>query len=149
MFKRSFSYNVAIIYKSVESIHKNLSLSKFRKTLKNLLLANTSCFYSNQLSLVRKKFLCYEEDQKLVENFNAAREILQLISILHRKRNSEKTDSDSKYCSLVDDELRFRQHVSTLIQRAYTPLRILYRNQHVLDRRQKNKLYETLILYVF
>nr|CAH7762105.1 unnamed protein product [Callosobruchus chinensis] len=40
MFKRSFSYNAAIIYNSVETIHKKLSLSKFRKTVKNLLLAN-------------------------------------------------------------------------------------------------------------
>nr|CAI5830000.1 unnamed protein product [Callosobruchus analis] len=56
--------------------------------------------YRNLLSLVRKKFICYEENQKLVENFNASREILHLMLIVHRKENSERTDSDSKHCCL-------------------------------------------------
>lgn len=41
---------------------------------------------------MRKKFLCYKENQKLVENFNAAGEILRQIVVVHKEETTERTD---------------------------------------------------------
>lgn len=50
---------------------------------------------------------------------------------------------------VLDSDLRFRGHVSTLLRRAYCSLRLLYGSRHLLSRTMKSRLCEALVLSVF
>nr|CAH7757971.1 unnamed protein product [Callosobruchus chinensis] len=50
---------------------------------------------------------------------------------------------------LVDENLRFKEHVSVLLKKAYTRLRLLYNSKHILNLSLKKKLCECLVLSIF
>lgn len=50
---------------------------------------------------------------------------------------------------LIDEDLRFSNHVSKLIQQAYMRLKLLFASRHILNVALKKKLCESLILPIF
>ena len=61
----------------------------------------------------------------------------------------EFTDDARNLGMTIDSQLRFSKHVNLLVRRAFSTLKLLYNNRHLLNQKLKTQLCDTLILSVF
>lgn len=105
-------------------------------------LSQVSIEHSLQLNPSKSNVIVFGKKKELVgENLNLA---LKISNVPLKISKSVKNLG-----LLMDNELRFRSHISKCIQKAYCNLRQIYQNRYILSQQHKTFLCNSLVLSIF
>lgn len=107
---------------------------------------------NNLINMAEKHSLIINPSKSQVMLFGrrkARKSVANHLAVVIKNTQLPVTDLSRNLGLYVDSELRFKKHVSLCIQKAYSNLKFIYLNRHILSKETKTVLVEALVLSQF